>query len=78
MAYPGVGVFDAAVGVFDAAVAGPPGGVPGEDLAHVGDERVDDVMELGQDAGLVEIGEPVQGGEGAGFVVGEVQAVQLA
>ena len=44
----------------------------------MGDERVDDVMELGQDAGLVEIGEPVQGGEGAGFVVGEVQAVQLA
>ena len=47
------------VGAFDAAVAGPPGGVPGEDLGHVGDERVDDAMELGQVAGLVEIGEPV-------------------
>ena len=45
---------------------------------HVSDERVDDLVELGQVAGLVEIGEPVQGGEGAGLVVGEVQAVQLA
>ena len=44
----------------------------------MGEQRVDDAMELGQVAGLVEIGEPVEGGEGAGLVVGEVQAVQLA
>ena len=66
------------VGALDAAVGGAPGGVPGEDLGHVGDERVDDAMELGQVAGGVEVAEPVEGCECAGFVVGEVQAVQLA
>ena len=44
----------------------------------MGEQRVDDLVELGQVAGLVEIGESVEGGEGAGLVVGEVQAVQLA
>ena len=34
-------------------------------------------MELGQVAVGIEIAEPVKGGERAGFVVGEVQAVQL-
>ena len=39
---------------------------------------VDDSVELGQVAGLVEVGEPVEGGEGAGFVGGEVETVQFA
>ena len=66
------------VGAFDAAVASSPGGVPGEDAGLGSEQRVDDLVELGQVAGLVEIDEPVQGGEGAGLVVGEVQAVELA
>ena len=49
----------------DSAVGGPAGVVPGEDLVGPGDERVDDVVELGQLAGLVEVAEPSQGVKGA-------------
>ena len=55
----------------------PPGGVVGEDAGHGGDEGVDDLVKLGQVAGGVEVAEPVKSCQGAGFVVGEVQAVQF-
>ena len=34
--------------------------VPGQDLVGPGDDGVDDVVELGQFAGLVEVTEPVE------------------
>ena len=43
---------------------------------HV-DDGVDDVMELGELAGDVEVGEPVESFEGAIVVVGEVEAVEF-
>ena len=51
--------------------------VPGEDLVGPGDDGVDDVVELGQFAGLVEVAEPVECFEGAVVVVGEVEAVEF-
>ncbi len=66
------------VGALDAAVGGPPGAVPVEDLFVPGQERVGDVAELGYLAGAVDVGEPVQGGESAFSVLGEIEAVQLA
>ena len=62
---------------FDSAVAGVVGVVPGEDLVGPGDDGVDDVVELGQFAGLVEVAEPVECFEGAVVVVGEVEAVEF-
>ncbi len=43
-----------------------------------GEERVDDVAELGYLAGAVDVREPVERFEGAFSVLGEVEAVQLA
>ena len=51
--------------------------VPGEYFCGPGDDGVHDGAELGQLAGGVEIGEPVEGFEGALFVVGEVEAVEF-
>ena len=56
---------------------GPAGVVPVEDLVGPGEDGVDGVVELAALAGGVEIGEPVQGLEGAVMVVGEVEAVQV-
>jgi len=54
------------VGVFDSAVAGPVGVVVGEDLVGPGDDGVDDVVELGQFAGLVEVCRTARGRQGGG------------
>ena len=61
----------------DASVGGPVGVVPGEDLVGAGDDGVDDVVELGQLCGLVEVLEPPEGFEGAVVVCGGVEAVEL-
>ncbi len=65
------------VRALDASVAGPSGTVPGEDLVGPGDDGVDDVVELGQLSGLVEVAEPSERFEGAVVVAGEVEAVEL-
>ena len=65
------------VSALDAAVAGPSGGVSGKDAGHGGEQRVDDLAELAQVAGLVEIAEPVQGGHGARLVVFRVTRKRL-
>ncbi len=51
--------------------------MPVEDLVTPGDDRIDDAVVLGRFACGVEVGEPVQGLQGAGPVVGEVDAVEL-
>lgn len=66
------------VGAFDAAVAGPSRLVPVEYLLMPREEGVDGVAELGYLPGAVDVGEPVEGFEGAFAVFGEVEAVQLA
>ena len=65
------------VGPFYSSVAGPAGVVPVEDLVGPGDEGVDDVVELGKPAGLVEVAEPVEGGKGGIMVVCVVEASEL-
>ena len=65
------------VGAFDSAVGGSAGVVPCEDLVAPCEHGVDDVVELDELAGGVEIGEPAQRVEGAGSVVGEVEAVEF-
>jgi len=51
--------------------------LPVEDLVTPGDDRVADAVVLRQFACGVEVGEPVQGLQGAGPVVGQVEAVEL-
>ncbi len=51
--------------------------VPGEDLVGPGDDGVDDVVGLGQFAGLVEVAELPERFEGAVVVVCGVEAVEL-
>ncbi len=67
------------VGALEATFRNPPGGrlVEGEDLVRPGQEGVDDGTELGDLAGGVEIGESVEGFEGAVAVVGGVEPVEL-
>ncbi len=66
------------VGAFGAAVAGPPGVVPVEDLVVPCEEGVNGAAELGCLAGAVDVGEPVEGFEGAFGVPREIELVQLA
>ncbi len=65
------------VGSFNAAVGGSAGVVPGEDLVAPGNDGVDDVMELWELAGDVEVGEPVERFERSVVVIGEVEAVEF-
>ena len=51
--------------------------MPVEDLVAPVDDGVDDVVELGQLAGGVEVGESVEGFEGTGAVVGLVEPIEL-
>jgi hypothetical protein len=46
-------------------------------LVAPGDDGVDDVVGLGEAVGGVGVAEPVECGEGAGAVIGKVQAVEL-
>ena len=66
------------VGAFDASVGGPPGVVPVVDLLVPLEERVDDLVELGDVPGGVDVTEPVKRGPGALAVVGHADAVHLA
>ena len=65
------------LGALDPAVGGPAAVVPGEDLVGPGDDGVDDVVELGQFSGLVEVTEPPERVECAVVVCGGVEAVEL-
>ena len=65
------------VGAVDAAVGGPPGVVLVEYLVVPRQERVGDAAELGDVAGAVDVGEPVERLEGALGVGGEIEVVQL-
>ena len=51
--------------------------MPGQDLVAPGNDGVDDVMELGELAGDVEVGEPVKRFECAVTVIGLVEAVEF-
>jgi len=51
--------------------------MPGEDLIGLGDDGVDDGVELDELAGGVEVGEPIQRGERTGSDIGEVEAVEV-
>ncbi len=51
--------------------------VLGQDLVGAGDDGVDDVVELGQLSGFVEVAEPPERFEGAVAVVCEVEAVEF-
>ena len=51
--------------------------MPGQDLVAPGNDGVDDVMELWELAGDVEVGEPVKRFECAVTVVGLVEAVEF-
>jgi hypothetical protein len=66
-----------AVDAFNSAVGGTVGVVPDQGLVGPGDNGVDDVMELGQPSGLVEVVEPIERVEGSLAVVGEVEPVEL-
>ena len=51
--------------------------MPGQDLVAPGNDGVDDVMELGELTGGVEVGEPIESFERAVTVIGEVETVQF-
>ena len=51
--------------------------VPGQDFVGPGNDGVDDVMELGDVAGGVEVAEPVEGLKSAVVVLSKVETVEL-